>query len=154
MVGKQIYEFEDEQESIKIINKIISKVNKQVNSTIGVAPIMVFNKEKEYLEPLPNKQIMEQYLINTHHLKISNKSLFYYKGRRYSVPHKFINQTVEVRAENNKLYVYYNKELITMHEILEKNQDKNMKKLYSSNHRCINDCRGYVYRKYTVSTGI
>lgn len=48
------YEFEDEQESIKIINKIISKVNKQVNSTIGGAPIMLFNKEKEYLEPLPN----------------------------------------------------------------------------------------------------
>lgn len=115
------YEFEDEQELIKIINKINLKVNKQVNSTIGVAPIMLFNKEKEYLKPLPNKQIMDQYLINTNHLKISNESLFYYKGRRYSVPHKFINQTVEVQEENNKLYVYYNKELITMHEISEKN---------------------------------
>ena len=97
---------------------------------------------------------MDQYLINTYHLKISNESLLYYKGRRYSVLHKFINQTVEVREENNKLYVYYNKELITMHEISEKNKDKNMKKFYSSNHRCINDCRGYVYQKYTVSTGI
>ena len=26
--------------------------------------------------PLPNKQIMDQYLINTLHLKISNESLF------------------------------------------------------------------------------
>ena len=82
---------------------------------------MLFNKEKEYLKPLPNKQIMDQYLINTLHLKISNESLFYYKGKRYSVPHKFINQTLDVQEDNNKLYVYYNKELITMHEISEKN---------------------------------
>ena len=115
------HEFEDEQELIEIIEEINLKVNKQVNSTIGVAPIMLFNKEKEYLKPLPKKQIMDQYLINTHHLKISNESLFYYKGKRYSVPHKFINQTVDVQEDNNKLYVYYNKELITMHEISEKN---------------------------------
>ena len=115
------HEFEDEQELIEIIEEINLKVNKQVNSTIGVAPIMLFNKEKEYLKPLPNKQIMDQYLINTHHLKISNESLFYYKGKRYSVPHKFINQTLDVQEDNNKLYVYYNKELITMHEISEKN---------------------------------
>ena len=115
------HEFEDEQELMKIINEINLKVNKQVNSTIGVAPIMLFNKEKEYLKPLPNKQIMDQYLINTLHLKISNESLFYYKGKRYSVPHKFINQTLDVQEDNNKLYVYYNKELITMHEISEKN---------------------------------
>ena len=115
------HEFEDEQELIKIISEINLKVNKQINSTIGVAPIMLFNKEKEYLRPLPNHKIIDQYLINTLHLKISNESLFYYKGKRYSVPHKFINQTLDVQEENNKLYVYYNKKLITIHEICEKN---------------------------------
>lgn len=114
-------EFEDEQELIKIISEINLKVNRQVNSTIGVAPIMLFNKEKEYLQPLPNSKIMDQYLIDTVHVKISNESLFYYKGKKYSVPNKFINYTLDVQEDNNKLYVYYNKELITIHDISEKN---------------------------------
>ena len=115
------HEFEDEQELIKIIEEINLKVNRQVNSTIGVAPIILFNKEKEYLKPLPNPQIMEQYLIYTKQIKISNESLFYYKGKKYSVPPKYIEHTLSLQEENNKLYVYYNKELVTIHEISEKN---------------------------------
>ena len=111
------HEFEDEEELVKIIKKI----NIKVNSTIGVAPIILFNKEKEYLRPLPNQKIMEPYLISTKQIKISNESLFYYKGKRYSVPNKYIEHTLSLQEENNKLYVYYNKELITIHEISEKN---------------------------------
>lgn len=115
------HEFEDEKELIKIIEEINLKVNNQVNSSIGVAPIMLFNKEKEYLQPLPSTKIMEQYLIETVHVKISNESLFYYKGKKYSVPNKFINNYLDIQEDNNKLYVYYNKELITIHEISQKN---------------------------------
>jgi len=115
------HEFEDEEDLIRIINDINLKVNRKVNSSIGVAPIMLFNKEKEYLNPLPNQKIMEQYLINSTHVKISNESLFYYKGKRYSVPNKFINHTLDVQENDNKLYVYYNKKLITIHDISIKN---------------------------------
>lgn len=115
------HEFEDEQDLIRIINEINLKVNKQVNSTIGVAPIMLFQKEKEYLNPLPNSKIMDQYLLDTVHVKVTNESLFYYKGKRYSVPDKLINCTIDIQEDNNKLYVYYNKELITIHDISIKN---------------------------------
>lgn len=80
------HEFEDEEELIKIIKEINTKVNRQVNSSIRVAPIMLFNKEKEYLIPLPNQKIMEQYLITNHQIKISNESLFYYKGKNILFP--------------------------------------------------------------------
>ena len=56
------HEFENEEELIKIIEEINLKVNKQVNSSTGVAPIMLFTKEKEYLKPLPNEEILKQYL--------------------------------------------------------------------------------------------
>ena len=110
-------EFETEEDLIKIIEEINLKVNKQINETIGVPPIMLFQKEKEYLKPLPNNKILNSYLYDTISVKVSNESLFYYKGSKYSVPIKFINHTVSLREENNKLYVYYNKDLITIHNL-------------------------------------
>ena len=110
-------EFETEEELIKIIENINIKVNQQINDTTGVPPIMLFQKEKEYLKPLPNNKILNSYLFDTISAKVSNESLFYYKGSKYSVPIKFINHTLALREENNKLYVYYNKELITIHKI-------------------------------------
>ena len=115
------HEFEDEQDLIRIIKEINIKVNNQVNSTIGIAPIMLYKKEKEYLKSLPSQKILEEYKIFTTHIKISNESLFYYKGHRYSVPPKFINHILDIQEDDNKLYVYYNKELITIHQISEKN---------------------------------
>ena len=112
-------EFETEEELIKIIENINLKVNKQKNETIGVSPIMLFQKEKEYLKPLPNNKILNSYLYDTQSSKVSNESLFYYKGSKYSVPIKLINHTLNLKEENNKLYVYYNKELITIHDISE-----------------------------------
>ena len=115
------HEFEDEEDLIKIIKEINLEVNKQVNSTIGVAPIMLYKKEKEYLKPLPSQKVLEEYKIETIRVKVSNESLFYYKGKRYSVPIKFIDHILDIQENDNKLYVYYNKELITMHEISIKN---------------------------------
>ena len=113
-------EFETEEDLIKIIEEINLKVNKQTNETIGVPPIMLFQKEKEYLKPLPNNKILNSYLYDTISVKVSNESLFYYKGSKYSVPIKFINHTLSLREESNKLYIYYNKDLITIHDISDK----------------------------------
>jgi hypothetical protein len=113
-------EFETEEELIKIIENINIRVNKQINETIGVSPILLFQKEKEYLKPLPSNKILNSYLYDTITVKVSNESLFYYKGSKYSVPIKFINHTLNLREENNKLYVYYSKDLITIHEISDK----------------------------------
>lgn len=115
------HEFKDEKDLIKILCEITKKVNCKVNSTIGTSPIMLFKKEKDYLKPLPSEKILNEYLIDTIRLKVSNDSLFYYKGKRYSVPPKFINHTVDIQECNNKLYVYYSKELITIHDISENN---------------------------------
>lgn len=110
-------EFETEEDLIKIIQKINIRVNQQINETIGVPPIMSFQKEKEYLKPLPSNKILNSYLYDILTAKVSNESLLYYKGSKYSVPTKFINHTLNLREEGNKLYVYYNKELVTIHSI-------------------------------------
>lgn len=86
---------------IEIIKKINKEVNKQVYSTIGVAPIMLY--EKEYFKPLQTTEIIKQYSKESIRVKITNESLFYYKGKKYSVPNKFINTHLDLKEDNNKL---------------------------------------------------
>lgn len=113
-------EFDTEEELIKIVESIMKMANQKANDTTGVPPNMLFQKEKEYLLPLPSEEIMSQYLNDTVTAKVSIESLFYYKGKRYSVSPQYINKVVSITENDSRLYVYYNKKLITMHEISEK----------------------------------
>lgn len=113
-------EFSTEEDLIKIFEKITKEVNKQINQTTNMPPIDLFKKEKEYLQPLPNEVIINKYLETMIPAKVSNTLLVYYKGCEYSVPSKFIGKTVKLNVLNNKLYIYYNKDLITIHEISNK----------------------------------
>ena len=110
-------EFETEEELIKIIEDLNIQINKEINETTKVPPVLLFQKEKEYLKPLLSNKLMNSYLFDTTTSKVSNESLFYYKGSKYSVPIQFINHTLNLREEDSKLYVYYNKDLITIHNI-------------------------------------
>jgi transposase len=113
-------EFETEEDIIEIVKTIMKEANIKTNETTGVPPTMLYQKEREYLNPLPNDKIMNQYLTDNITVKVTNESLFYYKGKRYSVSPEYINKNINVIEYNNRLYVYYSKELITMHDISEK----------------------------------
>ena len=110
-------EFDTEEELIEIIKKINRKINQRPNDTTGVTPIFLFEKEKEYLNPLPTRELLDRYKSDFKSIKVSNGFLITYKGSQYSVPPKFINQTVKVCELDNKLYIYYNGEFITCHDI-------------------------------------
>ena len=111
------HEFENEEDLIKIIENIRNKVNATVNQTTNIPPILLFEREKEYLSPLPNNHVMNSYLVNVEKSKVYSDSLIYYKGKRYSVNPKYINQYVQVKQIDNILYIYHNKQLIATHEI-------------------------------------
>lgn len=110
-------EFDTVAELMDIMNKINDKVNTQINETTNMPPISLFNIEKEYLSPLPKQDIINHYIDDMIPAKVSNESLIYYKGTKYSVPPKYINQTVKLQVIDNKLFIYYNTNLIATHEI-------------------------------------
>lgn len=114
------HEFEDEKELKEIITKIRNKVNSTVNQTTNIQPILLYKKEKEHLSDLPNMQIINSYLVDVEKSKVTNDSLIYYKGQRYSVSPKYIKQFVKVKQIDNMIYIYHNKELIATHEMNEK----------------------------------
>ncbi len=110
-------DFETEEELIKIINKINLKVNDRFNERLGAKPIMIYQKEKEYLSPLPSIEICNYYFDLKIAVKVTNVSTIYYKGCQYSVPQKFINKTLKAKEIDNKLYIYDNTNLIVIHDI-------------------------------------
>jgi len=110
-------ELDSIEEIIKVIENINKKVNERVNKRINTKPVLLYLKEKEYLSPLPSKEIRNYYYNLLKPVKVSNLSMIYYKGCQYSVPREFINKTLKIKELNNKLYIYNNTDLIRIHTL-------------------------------------
>ncbi|HIX81162.1 MAG TPA: ribonuclease H-like domain-containing protein, partial [Candidatus Erysipelatoclostridium merdavium] len=59
-------------------------------------PHILFEKEKEYLRPLPNKVMLDSYVDNVITQIVPPTLLVTYNGSGYSVPTKFINKRVKL----------------------------------------------------------
>lgn len=113
------YEFETEEDIIKILDVITKQSNNKINDTTNVKPILLFNKEKEHLRPLPSKEVLNDYMYDLTQFKVPNTFLVRYRGIEYSVPHNYINKVVSIKELNNELYIYHNRNLIIKHIISE-----------------------------------
>ena len=79
--------------------------------------MLLFQKEKEYLQPLPNRKVIESYLSHDHQINVQKDSLITYKGNRYPVPPAHIGKTVLVRQQDDKLMIYYNTKTVAVHNL-------------------------------------
>lgn len=114
-------EFETEEDLENILFKIQNNINQEVCQATNVSPILLFQKEKEYLQNLPNEKVIESYLDHDRQVTVQKDSLIHYKGRKYSVPVKYIGKRVQLTCFNNAtLQIYYNTELIATHVLSEK----------------------------------
>lgn len=109
--------YEELYEKMKIIN---DEANMRVCQAINLPPIFVFKKEKEHLQSLPNERICSYYKTKTKKFSVNLNSLFKYQHIFYSVPSEYIGKKVSVHVTEKNLYVYYNKNLITVHKISDK----------------------------------
>lgn len=102
------------------MSKITEEANSRICQATGLPPIIVFQKEKEHLLPLPHDKIRSFYRTETTKATINPNGLFKYKEKMYSVPSNLIGKRVTVHITENHLHVYYNTRLITIHEKVEK----------------------------------
>lgn len=117
-------EFETMEELVEIIETINRDMNININQETEMSPTALFYKEKEYLKPLPNRDIIDTYLTPNKY-KVSSESLIRYGTNRYSVDPKLIGEEVTADILDNKLYIYYNGKLVAFHEISEKKNNYN-----------------------------
>ena len=117
---------EDKEHLLKIIKRLNVDINKQVNSSTNMPPILLFKKEKEYLRPLPNKQLLDSYEDEAYICKVPSTFVINYKGAKYSVPPYLINKTVIVKERENKIFIYHHDDLVAEH-IIAKSKSINYK---------------------------
>ena len=104
---------------LEIIEKLNIDINKQKNTRTQCPPILLFEKEKEYLRPLVNARLLDSYEDVMRSCKVPSTFLIDYKGAKYSVPPYLITKTVQYKEVGDKLYIYYKDELVAIHEISE-----------------------------------
>lgn len=111
-------EFEGLEELAAIVETINIDMNITINQETEMSPTALFYKEKEYLQPLPARDIIDTYLTPIKY-KVSDEALIRYGNNKYSVDPKLIGEEVTVDLFNNKLCVYYNGKLVTFHTLNE-----------------------------------
>jgi transposase len=113
-------EIEDKDHLLRIIDNLNKTINNEVNKTTNVAPIVLFQKEKEYLSPIPTKCMIDSYIVDNLTCVVPPTLLVKFKGNEYSVPMKYINKRVKLIAIDNILHIYFNTELVRTHNISDK----------------------------------
>lgn len=122
------YSLESEDDLIHLIeDTITSQSNMQINSSTKLPPATLFKKEKEYLNPLPSKILLESYIEEHYRQKVPSTLLITYRGNKYSVPPAYIDKIVNIHPTGDSIYIYHNKELVTKHTISQKSVNYNEK---------------------------
>ena len=127
-------EFETEEELISILAKINKKVINRICDETGISPLLLFQKEKEYLQSLPCDEIIDSYLVCDRQTTVRKDSMVTYNKCKYSVPAEYIGKPVRVCIANDQLEIYYSTELITKHRLSDKRlnyHDEHYKQLLS-----------------------
>lgn len=107
----------DKNHLLTRIEKLNRDINRQKNTGTNVPPILLFGKEKEYLTPLPNRELLDSYEDEMRSCKVPSTFVIEYKGAKYSVPPYLINKTVKYKEVNGVLRVYYQNDLVSESDI-------------------------------------
>ena len=110
------HEFEDYEELEKIVKLFMQEINNEISQGTNMKPFEKFKKETKYLPPLPNQDILRNYITSPKEYKVSKESMITYKGQKYSVPTNLIGNSVSVKETEEYIHIYYTTNLIAKHK--------------------------------------
>ena len=131
------------------MHDILETINEEDNKSISQATkfprIFLFEKEKGDLLPLPTTEIRRKYHLTLNEVTVSKESLITYKSNKYSVPKNYIGCKVGLVVIRDQLHIYYNKKIITIHQIT--NKLLNIKDEHNLKYKKINKRRDEISKK-------
>lgn len=103
-----------------ILKEINERLNASVHTTTGKIPILHMEKEKDFLQALPDAQVRNLYRIPTLSVKVDPQCMISYKGNKYSVDPRHLGKKLDLQVYEGYLYLYDNTELAAVHAIADK----------------------------------
>lgn len=111
-------EFEDYDDLDKIVQDFMKEVNNEISQAIDETPLSRLDKELEYLKPLPPMDSLASYVSCEKEYKVSKESMVNYKGKKYSVPTKYIGLKLNITETcDGNISIYYNQDFIVCHSL-------------------------------------
>ena len=114
-------EIESYDELESIVDTFCTEINNEISQATGEKPFTLLKKEKEYLLQMPSLECLKSYVSPSKTYKIHKDSMVVHKGKRYSVPIKYIGKKVSLRVNHRGyLCIYYNQDKIACHQLSDK----------------------------------
>lgn len=111
-------EFETFEDLERIVDKLKGDINNEIHSVTSQKPSDRYLKEKEYLNPMCNLDILEAYYSDkVIKRKVPKDCLITYQRNRYSIPPQYVGKEVSLILDKDTLHIYYNQNIIATHNI-------------------------------------
>lgn len=104
-------------ELCELVERMNNRINNQVNQGTGRIPLLYFEKEKAFLNPLPTEEIRKHYRIVTHRSIVNPSSMITDQSSQYSVPPEYIGKEMKLQVYDNYIHIYHNTTLVTLHSL-------------------------------------
>ena len=105
------------EELFQYIQKLNTRINETPSQATGIPPILAIQKEKNLLQPLPQRVIRDSYKISNTQVKVNTSAMISYKGNQYSVDAEYIGKVLNLQVEENRIHLYYGTKLVALHNI-------------------------------------
>lgn len=113
-------EFDTLEELEEIVRGVMSDINNDKSYATNEKPIKLLEKEKEYLLPLPNQELINNYFTKPITRIVTKESMVTYMNKKYSLEPKYIGKIVFLEVSDDFLKISYDSKLIAIHKLSEK----------------------------------
>ena len=110
-------EFETLEELEEIVRELMLDINNDKSLATNERPLTLLEKEKEYLLPLPNQDLINDYFTKPITRIVTKESMITYMNNKYSLDPKYIGKIVNLEVSDTHLKIIYEKEIISTHKL-------------------------------------
>ncbi len=113
--------YNHEFDTIDQLDEIVRMLNDDLNHDISYAtnkvPIDLHKIEKEYLLPLPNRDLLDNYLTKPITRVVTKEAMVTYLNNKYSLHPNYIGKTVVLKIDDNHLQIMFDGIVIASHPL-------------------------------------
>lgn len=113
-------EFDTLEELEEIVREVMNDINNDKSFATNQKPLTLLEKEKEYLLPLPNQDLINNYFTKPITRIVTKESMITYMNNKYSLDPKYIGKIVNLEVSESQLKIIFGKEIIATHRLSER----------------------------------